>query len=47
MNITNQLMFETDLQNYEDKRINNELNGLERTVAIEQAKINDAFELNN
>ena len=44
MNIANQLMFETDLQNYEDKRINNELNGLERTVAIEQAKINDAFD---
>lgn len=44
MNITNQLMFEADLQNYEDKRINNELNGLERTVAIEQAKINDAFD---
>lgn len=44
MNIINQLMFETDLQNYEDKRINNELNGIERTVAIEQAKINDAFD---
>ena len=44
MNSEQKIMFEAELQNYENKRINNELNAIELTVALEQAKINDALD---